>query len=44
MTKRNLRKKKVIFLTLSHCNPPDGSQDRNSNKAETWRQKLMQRP
>ena len=45
MTKKQVGKKGFIWLTLStllFIN--EGSRDRNSSRAGTWRQKLMQSP
>jgi hypothetical protein len=45
MTTNKLGTKEFIWFILpSHCSFFEGSQDRNSNRKGTWRQKLMQKP
>ena len=45
MTKSNLGKERVhLAYTSTLESIIEGSQDRNSNRAGIWRQKLMQRP
>ena len=34
----------MVYLAYASMFIAKGSQDRNSNKAEIWRQELMQRP
>jgi hypothetical protein len=41
---RNLGRKGFIQVTLPTLLFSEGSQDRNSHRAGTWRQELMQRP
>jgi hypothetical protein len=45
MTKKQVRKERVYSVYMSTLLfITKGSQDRNSHKTGTWRQKLMQRP
>jgi hypothetical protein len=44
MTKSNVERKGFISLTVSYKVPYQSSEVRNSCRAETWRQELVQRP
>ena len=41
---RNLEERAYVAYTSTSLFIIKGSQDRNSSRADTWRQKLMQRP
>ena len=45
MTQKQLGEKRIIWLTLQHCSLfiTEGSQDRNSSRAGSWKQELMKR-
>jgi hypothetical protein len=45
ITKSKVEKKCFNYIILQHSQSvTEGKQDKNSNKAGTWRQELMQRP